>query len=232
MRIKFSLLAISATVAAVPALAVQPVTITSAGIYHPGNVDATVGGATKSEYSVPATLTAITGGRNVDFIGFCIDLPHNLYVAVGSQLQETLGYHVAALTNDGYGTALGTGTVREITGLAALGFSLAKGNAVDKPAQLAAIQQAIWSIEYPTSTFVATGPYAAAQAGYAAAFIKEAPTLKGFARTLVSDDGNVQAQITNVGGVPEPAVWVEMLAGLAAVGVVSRRRATLTTVAA
>lgn len=226
-------LAVFAAAAASPALAVQSVTITSAGIYNPGYVTATVAGVTKSEYAVPLTFTATTYGKTTDFLGFCVDLPHNIYVDVGSQLKQTLNYHVAPLTSDGYGNALRTGQVREIIGLARLGFTIATGSAADKPAQLAAVQQAIWSIEYPTSTFAATGAYAAAQAGYAATFIKEAPTLNGFARTIVANDGNSQAQITNIGGVPEPTMWAELLAGFGIVGALSRRRrGTMTTVAA
>ena len=103
----------------------------------------------------------------------------------------------------------------------------------DAPAQLAGIQQAIWTVEYPTSTFVATGPYAAAQAGYAATFVQEAPHLTGSARFIASDNGNVQGQITNVGGVPEPASWALMIAGFATVGAVARSRRTgMATVAA
>ena len=232
MQFKIIGMTLAAAMAA-PASAVQPVTITSAGIYNPGNVEATVGGTNKSEYAVPLTFTGTAYGKaTADFLGFCIDLPHVIYVAVGSQLKETLNYHVAPLTSDGYGNPLSTGQVREITGLAHLGFGIAKGNAGDKPAQLAGIQQAIWSVEYPTSTFVATGPYATAQAGYAAAFIKEAPKLSGFARTIVSNDGNTQGQITNVGGVPEPTVWAKMLAGFGVVGLFSRRRAAMATVTA
>lgn len=219
---------------AVPALAVQPVTITSAGIYNPGTVEATVGGTSKSEYAAPLSFTATMNGKATgDFLGFCIDLPHTIYVAVGSQLNETLNYHFASLTSDGYGNSLSTSQVREITGLAHLGFGIANSQAADKSAQLAAVQQAIWAVEYPTSTFVATGPYAAAQASYAASFIKQAPRLSGFARAIISNDGNSQGQITNVGGVPEPAMWVEMLAGFGVVGLFSRRRAaTMVTVAA
>ena len=232
MRIKLFGLVILAA-AASPVAAVQPVTITSTGIYNPGYVNATVGGTSKQEYAVPLTFTATVGKGVIDALGFCIDLPHEIYVAVGSQLNQTLNYHVAPLTSDGYGNALSTGQVREITGLATLGFDIAKGNAADKPAQLAGIQQAIWTVEYPTSTFVATGAIAAAQTGYAAQFLAEAPQLHGFARTIVANDGNTQAQITNIGGVPEPTVWVEMLAGFGVVGLLSRRRAgTLATVAA
>ena len=234
MRMKFLGMAAVAAAVAAPAAAVQPVTITSAGIYNPGNVNATVGGTTKSEYAVPLTFTGSNSGKAIaDFIGFCVDLPHAIYVNVGSQLKETLAYHVAPLTQDGYGNALSSTQVREITGLARLGFTIAKGSATDAPAQLAAVQQAIWTVEYPTSTFTATGPYAAAQAGYAATFLHEAPHLSGFARNIVSDSGSTQGQITNVGGVPEPASWALMLAGFGIVGAAARSRRTgMTTVAA
>ena len=226
MRIKITA-ALAVAIVACPALAVTPVTITSTGIYDPGNVDATVNGVSKTEYAVPLTFTGTVGKATADFLGFCVDLPHVIYVAVGSQLKQTLDYHTAALTTDGYGNTLSSGQVHEIGGLAALGFGIAKGNSADKAAQLAGIQQAIWTVEYPSSTFVATGPYASAQAGYAATFVKEAPTLTGFARTIVSNDGNTQSQITNVGGVPEPATWALLLSGFGMVGLATRRRTTM-----
>ncbi len=232
MRLNLIAAAIVA-VAAVPAAAVQPVTITSAGIYNPGNVTATVGGNTLNEYSVPLTFTGSSLAHAAfDALGFCVDLPHKIYVGVGSQLAQTLHYTVSPLTQDGYGNALSSTQVREITGLAALGFGIAKGGASDKSAQLAAVQQAIWTVEYPTSTFAATGPFAAAQAEYAAKFVALAPTLKGYARNIVSIDG-VQGQITNIADVPEPAAWAMMLSGFGVVGALARsRRATMPTVAA
>jgi hypothetical protein len=217
---------------AAPAAAVQSVTLTSVGIYSPGHVDVTTAGVTKSEYAVPLTITATSRGIPFDALGFCIDLAHNIYVGLGSQLATSLAYHVAPLTTDSFGNPLSAKQVREIGGLATLGFGIAKGSATDKPAQLAAIQQAIWTIEYPASTFVATGDYVPAQATYAAQFVSEAPRLRGFARTIVADNGATQGFITNIGGVPEPAMWVEMIAGLGLVGAISRRRRTLDSVAA
>ena len=231
MRYKLFGLA-AATFAATSALAGQPITITSAGIYNPGNVSATVNGQTMTEFAVPLTFTGSSlAHATFDALGFCVDLPHLIYVGLGSQLQETLHYTVSPLTNDGYGNTLTGQQVHEISGLAALGFGIAGGNASDKPAQLAAIQQAIWTIEYPTATFVATGPYAAAQATYAAQFVAQAPTLRGYARNIVSIDG-VQGQITNIADVPEPATWAMLVAGFGIVGLATRRRGAMTTVAA
>ncbi|MBV8972771.1 MAG: PEPxxWA-CTERM sorting domain-containing protein [Sphingomonadaceae bacterium] len=166
-------------------------------------------------------------------LGFCVDLPHPIYVNIGSQLAETLHFHVAPLTTDGYGNPLSSGQVRQITGLARLGFTIGHGSAADTATQLAAIQQAIWTVEYPTATFAAAGDNAAAQATYAASFLAQAPRLSGFVRFLSSDDGTIQGQATDVGGVPEPASWALLVAGFGVVGALQRRRSgTLATVAA
>lgn len=224
-----------AIAAAAPAAAVRTVTITSAGIYNPGSVDATFGGTTKSELAAVLHFTGTTGGAAFDALGFCVDLSHNIFVNIGSQLQQTLNYTIAPLAQDGAGHGLTTMQVNEISGLADLGFQLADEAAADVAAQLAAIQQAIWTIEYPTMTFVATGSFASAQAAYSADYVARAPRLAALATNLVSLDG-VQGQITNItggvggglggnnGAVPEPAIWLEMLAGFGIVGALTRRR--------
>jgi hypothetical protein len=232
-----------AVAAVAPAAAVQTVTFTSAGIYNPGSVNATFGGNTKSELAAALHFTGTAGGAAFDAIGFCVDLSHNIFVNIGSQFQETLNYTIAPLSQDGAGNGLTDMQVHEISGLAALGFKLADAAASDVAAQLAAIQQAIWTIEYPTATFVATGDFASAQAAYSADYVARAPQLSGLATNLVSLDG-VQGQITNItggfgggiggntGAVPEPAVWLEMLAGFSLVGALTRRRNSGTPVVA
>ena len=210
--------------AAAPALATTPITLTSVGIYNPGHVTATTGAVVKDEYSVPLTFTAKVFGRTFDALGFCDDLTHSITVGVGSQLATSLGYHFTRLTTDGAGNALSSSQVRQILGLSSLGFDIAKGSAADKTVQLAAIQQAIWTVEYPRSTFVAGAPYSAGQASYAATFLALAPTLVSRARAIVSDSGNTQAFVTDLGAVPEPAVWAQMIAGFGLVGALARRR--------
>lgn len=218
---------------AAPAAAVQTVVLNSVGIYNPGHLDVTTGATTKSEYSVPLTFTA-KGAKGVAFdaLGFCVDLAHNIYVGFGSQLATSLPYHVVPLRNDGFGNPLKNKQINEIGGLATLGFAIAKSSDANKSAELAAVQQAIWTVEYPHSNFVSTGGFAASQASYAAQYLAAAPTLHGFARTIVADNGATQAFISNIGSVPEPAMWVEMLAGFGVVGALSRRRRTTAIVAA
>lgn len=226
-------IAIGAAGAAVPATAVEAVTLTSAGIYNPGHVDVTTGGKTTSEFAVPLTFTATSiKSAGFDAIGFCVDLAHNIFVGVGSQFAETIKYHVVALTTDGFGRALSTTQANEMLGLAKLGFGIAASDVGDKAARLAAIQQAIWTIEYPASTFAATGDFATAQAGFAAGYVAMASKLTGYARTIVADDGKTQAFIVNIAGVPEPMVWVQLVAGFGLVGTLARRRARPMVVAA
>lgn len=219
--------------AAVPVAAGESVTLTSAGIYNPGHVDVTTGGTTKSEFAVPVTLTATSvKSSGFDAIGFCVDLAHNIFVGVGGQLATSLKYHVVPLTTDGYGQPLSTMQANEMLGLAKLGFGIAASSDSDKSARLAAIQQAIWTIEYPASTFAATGDFAAAQTGFAAQYVAMASKLTGFARTIVADDGTTQAFITNIGGVPEPLIWAQLVVGFGLVGSLARRRNRPVTVAA
>jgi hypothetical protein len=173
-------------------MAIQPVTIISAGVYNPGQVSATVGGVTMTELAGPLSFQATSVKKGVfDALGFCVDLPHPIYVGLGYQFVNHVNFHVAPLTTDGYGNPLSSEQVREITGLARLGFTIAGTGVADKATQLAAIQQAIWTVEYPASTFAAAGPAGAAQAGYVATFLGEAPKLSGFVRFLTSDSGTI-----------------------------------------
>ena len=217
---------------AAPTAAVESLTLTSVGIYNPGHVDRKTGETTVSEFAVPLTFTATSiASSGFDAIGFCVDLAHNIFVGVGGQLVTSLKYHVVPLTTDGYGQPLTTTQANEMLGLARLGFGLAASSDPDKAARLAAIQQAIWTIEYPASTFTATGDFATAQAAFAAQYVAMAGTLTGFARTIVADDGSTQAFVTNIPGVPEPATWLQLVAGCGLTGMFARRRTRPVTVA-
>lgn len=65
-----------------------------------------------------------------------------------------MNFAISTLAHDGFGNGLTTMQVNEISGLAALGFELYDQVAIDVDAQLAAIQQAIWPIQYPTANLL------------------------------------------------------------------------------
>ncbi|WP_419816343.1 PEPxxWA-CTERM sorting domain-containing protein [Glacieibacterium sp.] len=209
---------------AVPAAAATPIHITGAGIYAPGTVGVTTGTSGSNDYASLVKFNATVGDStdSRDLIGFCIDLFHSIYVGVNTQLPMSLDYHVGKLTTDAHGKVLSSAQIQQITGLANLGFSISRSGAADKAVQLAAIQQAIWTVEYPGSSFVATGGYANQQA-LADSFVALAPTLTGSAKVMYAD--NFATQGFMVAGVPEPAVWAQLILGLGMVGAVSRRRA-------
>ena len=211
----------AAMLATTPALAVTDVHIDSAGIYSPGSVTVT-GGPRGTEYSTLITFTGNKpGGATFDLIGFCVDLYHDITVNIGSQRPTALDYHRGQLLTDSNGHGLSSTQAREIGGLATLGFGIAGSSDPDKFAKLAAVQQAIWTIEYPALTFDGSGGLAGQQ-GFAAAYIAAAPTLGGGARAFYANDGATQGFV--VAGVPEPASWALMLAGFALVGLGARRR--------
>lgn len=224
-----SALAASALLAA-PVFAITDVHIDSAGIYSPGRVVVSFPTGTKSEYSALINFTANRpDGPTFDLIGFCVDLYHDIYVNVGSQRVTSLDYHRGELTTDSNGFTLSNQQVKLIGGLATLGFGIARSNDADRFAKLAAVQQAIWTIEYPTLTFDGTGGLAGQQA-FAEAFLAAAPTLKGQAHAFYANDLATQGFV--VAGVPEPASWALMIAGFGLVGVSVRRRVPAATVAA
>jgi hypothetical protein len=219
----------AAAMVATPSAAVE-VFLQTAGIYDPGHVLATVPGGPRDEYSVPVHFTGNFGtsaaSPTFDFDGFCIDLFHNINVGFGSQAYVGLNYHVAPLTTDGVGNPLSLSQVRQIGGLANLGFGLIGSSDPDKAAKLAAIQAAIWTVEYPAISFTAYNSFAGLQ-GYIDSYVALAPTLSGYARVIYSDlpgDSARQGFITTVPGVPEPAVWAQMIAGFVLAGSVVRMR--------
>ena len=225
MRSKVRFVAAAAVLLATPAFATTDVHIDSAGIYSPGSVTVGFPTGAKAEYSTLINFTANkAGGPTFDLIGFCVDLYHNIFVNIGSQRATSLDYHRGQLTTDANGTALSSQQAMQIGGLATLGFSIAKSADPDKFAKLAGIQQAIWTIEYPTLTFDGSGGLAGQQ-GFADAFIAAAPGLKGSARAFYANDSATQGFV--VAGVPEPAGWGLMIAGFGMIGFGARRRRML-----
>lgn len=228
-------LAVSIAILAGSPAAAAPVFIQTAGIYNPGHVLATLPGGARDEFSAPVHFTGNYGSSFANpilsFDGFCIDLFHNISVGFGSQLAVGLNYHTAALTSDGVGNALSYAQVRSIGGLANIGFGLIGSATPDRNARLAAIQAAIWAVEYPAISFTANNSFTGLQ-GYIDEYLALAPRLSGNARVIYSDlPGHLAKQgfITNIQGVPEPGIWAQLIAGFGLIGAATRyrRRATV-----
>ena len=143
--------------------------------------------------------------------GFCIDL----FTGVSAPTQ----YHIAEAGE--LSTIFTPAQQSQVFGLAAFGANLIKIGAPDLANKLAAVQGAIWTIEYgPTLTVTAN----AAIQPYLTAYVASAPSLTGNAYVLLSDDGKSQGFVI---GVPEPATWAMMIMGFGAVGMVMRSRRRL-----
>ena len=238
------------------ASASTPVVLNTAGIYDPDiiNVSGVVNGG---EYASAVEFGATVGAspKVQTLYGFCIDLTHNITVGFDTQAGHDIvsahgdaqsgfnyQYHESTLTQDSVGGGSGvsgallTSTqIGEIGGLAKFGTQLietANPGAVGFDSQhlsdeLAAVQGAIWSIEYPTSTFTASGAVSGLMSGYIAA----APgwATRGPVTTIYADNGANQGFVIS-GGVPEPVSWALMITGMGLVGAALRRRAAVTPV--
>ena len=150
------------------ASAATSITLTSAGLYAPGLITITPAAGTTAPaagnyYASVLKFAAVSGGAAIDLLGFCIDLFHPISAGIDSQSSFSLTYASLPLTNDQNSTTLSGSQVQQMMGLASLGFTIAASDAPDRASRLAAIQQAIWTIEYPTLGFAAAGGYATQQ---------------------------------------------------------------------
>lgn len=105
--------------------------------------------------------------------GFCIDL----FTGVEAPTQ----YHIAE--SGELGSLFTAAQQSQIFGLAAFGANLIKIGDADLANKLAAVQGAIWAIEYPTLTVSAN----ASIQPYLNAYIAAAPSMTGNAYVLLSD---------------------------------------------
>ena len=166
---------------------------------------------------------------------FCVDLFHTLYVGIDSYFPTNVQYHVAPLSSDASGNPLTASQISQISGLAAYGFSLVGSAEVDLHSKLAAIQAAIWTIEYPATAFTPDpGNVLSNLSAYTAGYVALAPSLHGTAYMITSDTpGAAQNLLVAFPGaniepfgpsVPEPATWALMIVGFGMTGAAARRR--------
>ncbi len=238
--------------AAGAAHASTPVTLNTAGLYDPGVVNVS-GVANGGEYASAVEFGATVGASPTvkTLYGFCVDLTHVIYVGFDTQAghdivsahgdaQSTFNYayHTGILSRDSVGGPSGTSgaflsatQIGEIGGLANYGIGLINAANPNAPGfngqhlsdELAAVQGAIWSIEYPARTFSAPG----AVGGLMSQYVAAAPgwATRGPVQTLYADNGANQGFVIG-SPAPEPASWALMIGGFGLAGAALRRRAS------
>lgn len=251
---------VASLIAAGCAVAATPVQIQTAGIYSPGIV--TIAGPMNAQvYSSAVEFTSLVGASTtpVTLYAFCVDLYHDIAVgfdtqhdvvagAGDAQAGANLAYHTAQLTVDSStgpsgqgGTALSTAQIGEIGALAGIGGNLIKTDAADLANKLAGIQEAIWSVEYPTAEGYSFTANQSAVQDYMSGYVDQVVKLNALGlnsphvTAIYANNGATQGFVAggnNQGGfgagiaVPEPAAWALMLVGLGGLGANLRRRRT------
>jgi PEP-CTERM motif len=135
--------------------------ITSAGIYDGSQIS--VNG--QNEYATALGLTAQTSPSTLFWV-FCVDISHNIYVNINSQLVygTPIAFTAGTVTTNSNGAQSGTGTPlspmpqvsQEIQFLASTGVNIANTAGSQTPTswssavkdQLQEVQAAIWAVEY------------------------------------------------------------------------------------
>ncbi len=221
------------------AAAAVDVFIQGASIPSPtGSVIATTGGNSVRELATLVNIKVNFGigptATPTDGWAYCVDLFHTLYVGIDpSYFPTNVQYHVTPLSTDSNGHALTASQITQMGGLAALGFSMVGSNAFELSSKLAAIQAAIWTIEYPTTAFTPDpGNPLPHLTEWTAYYVGIAPTLTGTAYNISADPLGVAQNLLigfpggdpHIDTVPEPGTWALMIAGFGMTGVAVRRR--------
>lgn len=178
-----------------------------------------------SETSTGILFDGVHADDNSPFssLVFCADLEHNVYVMGGQHLV----YDIVPLTTRGDGGAIDFALSNKIGHLALLGQQIYKGTVASTNVawDLAAIQGAIWSLEYNSPTLHSTSGNAAQNAYIDSQIaVYKAKTFKGGGYALeLKSTGGTQNQVFGLAA-PEPETWALMIGGFGAVGAALRRR--------
>ena len=232
MKKSFVRTAIAATLMAGAALAAQAQTVTITGwTFGTGNgVTSTWPGGAEVGLAggFDATAAGIAGLPDGSFQTYCVDLAQTFF---GPPSAALTGYSLISGASNTTAFAAGGWGVNAATITAnlgkLLGYVASSAGLVDTSTESTSLQLAIWNTIYDTDSTVASGAFSdtSPYAAYATALLTGAASFSGssVALQVLHSDTNQDFLVTTP--VPEPSTYALMLAGLAGVGFVARRRA-------
>ena len=174
-------------------------------------------------YEAPEVMNiSVDGGPAQDVLAFCVDLFHLWTETTPVTYFTSPVSHNSDSPTSGGGTALSNEVSGEIGYLASLAA------AASDASHLAAIQGAIWQIEYPNITLSGGSPFVSTYTTLASTWAAAHPGFSGQAvgiyplNAATGGFGITQGFTTT--GVPEPATWMLTIGGFGLLGAALRRR--------
>ena len=239
-KLKILLIAgvVGAALIAAPASATTNIFLNTAGIYNPATVHIANPAGDEYVYDGPVVFQANyglgSGPPTFNFLGFCVDIYHNISVGINGQSNLGLQYQTKTFDRDGNGGVLGATTIAKIANLVTIGTNIWKASArpsfalnANDAFELAAIQGAIWQVETGYNVYGGSLAGLDSRTDYYAGLM---PSGHNSIQVIYNYDPTKTAALTSGGrqafafAVPEPATWLMMIMGFGSVGAVLRRR--------